>query len=420
MKYLLHIFICMMMVVQLLSCNNDVDDLFNAPASVRLDRSVAFYDNLLQSADYGWIMNYYPGDGSMGGCAFTAKFSKGNVELASELRLSDTVDVGTPVTSKYRLLEEQGVVLSFDTYNPLLHYFTEPTMQDVDGLESDYEFVFLRASNNGDTIFLRGKKYETEMTLRRMSANDADYINRVVNMNKTIMSVPHFFASVDGIKYSIQLNDLEFVYPNSQGFMTTATFTYTPTGIEFFKPVVLGGVNFSVLNYDAATGELRSPDGRVIILFPTNMQQFANTYGQWNFIMDAERKTGECDGVLIQAFHRPVDFLCTIERCFIGRNMVYPENDSNEYVIGFMYNVFGQYTLYGCYGIKINVIDEQTVSLEGIEKAYGYNDYYFAPITEHLLKGSPYRIVFQEGNIQKKIKLVSTKNDNIWFNLSNE
>lgn len=420
MKRLFYILTGMVMAAQLLSCNYDVDDLFTDPASVRLDRSVAFYDSLLQSAAYGWIMNYYPGDGSLGGCAFTARFKNGNVELASELRLSDTIDVGTPVASKYRLLEEQGVVLSFDTYNPLLHYFTEPTMQDVDGFESDYEFVFMRASTDGDTILLRGKKYATEMTLRRMSAEDADYINRVVEMNKTIMGVPHFHASVDGVLYSIQLNDLEFVYPDSQGNMTTATFTYTPSGIEFFKPVVLGGATFSVLNYDAATGELRSPDGRVVILFPTNMQQFVNTYGQWNFIMDAEQRTGECDDVLIQAFHRPVDFLCTIERCFIGRNLVYPENDSNEYVIGFMYNVFGQYLLYGCYGIRLEAIDEQTVSLEGVEKAYGYNDYYFAPITEHLLKGSPYRIVFQEGNIQKKIKLVSMKDENIWFNLSNE
>ena len=68
----------------------------------------------------------------------------------------------------------------------------------------------------------------------------------------------------------------------------------------------------------------------------------------------------------------------------------------------------------------MEAIDEQTVAIEGVEMAYGYNDYYFAPITDRLLKGSPYRIVFQEGNIQKKIKLVSVGDENIWFNLTNE
>ena len=408
------------MVAQLTGCGHDIDDLFDKPASARLDQSVAFYDSLLQSAHYGWIMNYYPGDGSWGGCAFTAKFEKGKVLLASELRLSDSVEVGTPVASRYRVIEEQGVVLTFDTYNPLLHYFTEPTMQDVDGFKSDYEFIFLRSSADGDTLSLKGKKYGTEMTLKRMTAEDADYINRVVTMNKTIMSVPHFHALVDGKRYPIQLNDLELIHPDAQGNMVTSTFTYTPTGIEFFKPVDLAGVYFSTLLYDDKTGELRSPDGRVVILFPSNMQQFVNTYGQWLFIMDAERQTGECDDVLLKAFHRPVDFLCTIEQCFIGKNLVYPDNDANEYVVGFKYNVFGQYLLYGCYGIRLSAIDDHTVSLEGVEKAYGYNDYYFAPIIDHLLKGSPYRVEFQEGNIQKKIKLTSTNSENIWFNLTYE
>lgn len=403
------------------ACNHDVDDVFDRSASQRLGQSVAFYDSLLQSAAYGWVMNYYPGDGSYGGCAYTARFESGNVTLASELRLSDTIDVGTPVSSKYRVIEEQSVVLTFDTYNPLLHYFTEPSQQNVDGWQSDYEFVFMRTSIDGDTIFLRGKKYDTAMTLRRMTASDADYIARVVRMNKLVMSVPHFFATVDGEQFPIRLDDLEFTYPAASGDTTlVATFTYTPTGIEFFRPVVLGGVAFSVLTYDEATGQLVSPDGRVVILFPSNMQQVVNTYGQWSFVVDATKPAGECDDVLLQAFHRPVNFLCTIEQCFIGRNLVYPENDENAYVIGFRYNVFGQYTLYGCYGITLEDAGDNTISIKGVDRGYGYNEYYFAPITQRILSGSPYRVIFEEGNIQSHIRLVSIHDADVWFNLTNE
>ena len=421
MRHLPYLFVVAMLAMPFTACNHDVDDVFDRPASNRLNRSAAFYDSLLASAPYGWIMNYYPGDGSYGGCAYTARFSAGNVSLASELRLSDTIDVGTPVVSKYRIIEEQSVVLTFDTYNPLLHYFTEPSQQNVDGWQSDYEFIFMRSSANGDTIFLRGKKYETEMTLRRMSAADANYIERVVRMNRLVMSVPHFYATVDGQPYPIRIDDLAFTYPNASGDTTlVATFTYTPTGIEFFKPITLGGVSFSQLSYNETTGELVSPDGRVVVLFPTNMQQLVNTYGQWNFIVDATKPSGQCDQTLLQAFHRPVGFLCTIEQCFIGRNLVFPDNDPNEYVIGFRYNVFGQYTLYGCYGITLRDLGNNTVGIVGVEKAYGYNDYYFTPITQRILGGSPYHVEFQEGNIQKQIRLTSIKDESIWFCLSCE
>jgi hypothetical protein len=150
------------------------------------------------------------------------------------------------------------------------------------------------------------------------------------------------------------------------------------------------------------------------------MQQLVNTYGQWNFIVDAAKPSGQCDQTLLQAFHRPVSFLCTIEQCFIGRNLVFPDNDPNEYVIGFRYNVFGQYTLYGCYGITLRDMGNNTVGIEGVEKAYGYNDYYFTPITQRILGGSPYHVEFQEGNIQKQIRLTSIKDESIWFCLSCE
>ena len=45
------------------ACRPDIDDNFSQPAAQRLAQSVEAYDRLLQSADYGWIMNYYPADG---------------------------------------------------------------------------------------------------------------------------------------------------------------------------------------------------------------------------------------------------------------------------------------------------------------------------------------------------------------------
>lgn len=403
------------------SCSTDIDELFDSSAAQRVQKSVEYYDQLLQDAPYGWIMNYYPGDGSMGGCAFTVKFDKGNVEMTSEIQISDTIEVGTPYTSKYRVLKEQSIILTFDTYNPLLHSFTEPSQSNIDGWHSDYEFIFNRVSEHSDSIFLTGKKYGMELVLRRMTKEDQNYIQNVTRMNRLLMSVPHFYAVAGDKQYNIRLDDLRFTYPSEDGQSTiTSVFTYTPEGIEFKEPVTLGGIMFTNMVYDEPTGELSSPDGKVRILFPSNMQQFANTLGQWKFIIDAAAQKGECDKTFISSFYRPIAFLCTIENCFIGYNSVYPDSDENEYVIGFQYNVFDQYLLYGCYGIKINPIGDDSVEIIGVDKAYGYNEYYFSPITSRILKGSPYRIEFQEGNIQRKIKLVSIQDENIWFYLSNQ
>ncbi|MBQ8486744.1 MAG: DUF4302 domain-containing protein [Prevotella sp.] len=403
------------------ACRPDIDDNFSQPAAQRLAQSVEAYDRLLQSADYGWIMNYYPADGSLGGCVYTARFSQGNVELASELRISDDLPVGTPVTSKYRVIEEQGVILTFDTYNEQLHYFSEPRLSDIDGYESDYEFVFRRVSTPQDSIFLTGKRYGTELVMRRMTADDADYIARTIQMNKDLMAVPHFRITVDRRDYPIQLQDLHLIYPTADGDSTlTATFIYTPDGISFYQPVTIGNATFTSLVYDADTGQLRSADGRVVIPYPTNMQQLVNSFGEWQFDIDAATGTGDADDTFLSAFHRPVQYLCTIERAFIGPNPVYPDNDDNECVIGFYYNVFGQYTLYGCYGIMLTTTSDDTVDIVGIDAAYGYNQYYFTPITERLLNGSPYHVEFQPGTVQKRIRLVSLADDSIWFTLKQE
>ena len=407
--------------IALTACTSTISDRFDEPAAQRLAQSADSYDRLLQGADYGWIMNYYPGDGSLGGCVYTAKFSQGNVELASELRISDDMPVGTPVTSKYRVIAEQGVILTFDTYNEQLHYFSEPRMSDVDGYESDYEFVFRRVSQAQDSIFLTGKRYGTELVMRRMTADDADYISRVIQMNKDLLSVPHFRMTVDGQDYPIQLNDLELVYPTDNGDSTlTATFVYTPQGIDFYQPVTIHGVTFASMAYDDESGELRAADGRVTIPYPTNMQQLVNTFNEWRFDIDAENGTGQADAQFLSAFHRPVQYLCTIESAFIGRNLVYPDSDPNEYVVGFRYNVFGQYVLYGCYGITLTPLADDVVDIEGVEPAYGYNQYYFSPIMDRLLKGSPYRIEFQPGRVQKRLRLSSQADESVWFSLYQE
>ncbi|MGG6497602.1 UNVERIFIED_CONTAM: DUF4302 domain-containing protein, partial [Bacteroidetes bacterium 56_B9] len=76
-------------------------------------------------------MDYYPSDGSLGGYTLTVVFKNGKSAIASEISYAndsgESWPAGTEVTSLYQVKAEQEVILTFDSYNPLLHYWSEPT-----------------------------------------------------------------------------------------------------------------------------------------------------------------------------------------------------------------------------------------------------------------------------------------------------
>lgn len=63
------------------SCVNEEADLFDSSAAQRLNQAVTDYTNLLENSEDGWIMDYYPSDGSLGGYTLTVVFKNGNLPL---------------------------------------------------------------------------------------------------------------------------------------------------------------------------------------------------------------------------------------------------------------------------------------------------------------------------------------------------
>ena len=127
----------------LTSCSNDVDNVFGESAAERVAKSQADYYATLEGQQQGWILDYFPADGSMGGVAYTVKFADGEATIACEQDIknpvtSTTYPVGTEWTSLYRITNETGLVLTFDTYNPLFHYWSQPSQGHGKGYESDY------------------------------------------------------------------------------------------------------------------------------------------------------------------------------------------------------------------------------------------------------------------------------------------
>ena len=118
------------------SCLHDNEETFDRSAAERIDDAVSNAKNILLSADNGWHLEYYLGiDYAYGGYNFLINFgSDGKASVASEIAPSDMT-----TSSSWDIVKDQGPVLTFDTYNEIMHYLAQPYQDDVDGLEGDYE-----------------------------------------------------------------------------------------------------------------------------------------------------------------------------------------------------------------------------------------------------------------------------------------
>lgn len=150
-------FLLALVCLGLQSCLFQEEDYFDDSSANRATADVKRCSELLEAAPNGWVMEYYVGkDYSLGGITLLCKFDGQRVTMASQIAGADET-----VSSLYSVKSEQATMLSFDTYNYLVHYFGQPQgsmADDPNGtLGGDYEFVISDAT--ADRIELKGKKY---------------------------------------------------------------------------------------------------------------------------------------------------------------------------------------------------------------------------------------------------------------------
>ena len=74
----------------------------------------------------GWKLEYYIGSNySAGAVTLLMKFDGKQVEMASEAG-AEGYKPGTIITSLYQVKSEQSTMLTFDSYNQLIHMFSGP------------------------------------------------------------------------------------------------------------------------------------------------------------------------------------------------------------------------------------------------------------------------------------------------------
>lgn len=276
------------------SCTREEDNFFSASASERLTAAIKEYNEVLIAAPNGWLMEYYAGKSSekIGGynyiCAFDAT---GKVTVATEIAIGNHA-IGDKVSSLYRIVPEQSAVLTFDTYNELLHYFSEPKgSTDTDGYQGDYEFVFQDVSP--EKIVLKGKKYGNPLVMTPLAASLdwtaylSDVAQLIIDSNADIFSLLVNSEKIGTGSLTDRLWTLNYK-DSGKDTAVEENVIYTPTGFKFYTPVKLANKmevqNFQWNDTDKAF-ECTDAGINVVLkgLYPDNHLPYSDYLGTYDF-----------------------------------------------------------------------------------------------------------------------------------------
>lgn len=315
MRKISYLFALLVSFIAFNACTSDVDNYFPESAPERATKTVAEVKKILQEAPNGWRMEYY-GDMTYGGYNVLCQFKGDSVQIASEkagknheagLDASGNLITETSL-AHYSVNQSMGVVISFDTFNKLFHYFADPKNEDYGeagtGFGGDFEFRVLKYSP--DSIQLQGLKHGDRIMLYPMKADMdwASYLKEVENVKNYMASSSYtLLADNDTLAEVTQYGDyhsLIFQYSDSTGEMKAYAYPYiiTPEGYKFYREIEIGGKKFTNFSKDFndATDERFYPQGDPSICLETVVPPVVDAFqkGQWFF--SASKVSPESEG----------------------------------------------------------------------------------------------------------------------------
>ncbi|MDE6692585.1 MAG: DUF4302 domain-containing protein [Muribaculaceae bacterium] len=161
------------------SCKMMEDDIFDTDPATRQDNWMAEYRRVFNNNDHGWALYAssptYGRHPSVG--VYAVKFEQ---EYCTFFQSSATVRIPNmwdkeSMTSTYSFKMDNGIVLSFDTYNSFFHYYADQSQYFSQDLQAEFEFCLDRYSENEDTIFGHGKTKGLPFFMVKMKTDPQEY-----------------------------------------------------------------------------------------------------------------------------------------------------------------------------------------------------------------------------------------------------
>lgn len=204
-----YLFIAVAVVSLFSACNRDEKSLFDQSAAERAQSTLDNAQKMLVAHD-SWEMLYFANRESRGYNIVVKFFSNGKVIASAQNALTTKNQLLTD-SSTWVLRNDYGPIISFDTYNKVLHAWADP-QEDGDGYLGDYEFLILEA--NANRIMLKGKKHSAYIILRPMPKMEiADYF-------KTCNSQLSKYFGNDAIMTLYQGGNAYYLHNGASGIFT--------------------------------------------------------------------------------------------------------------------------------------------------------------------------------------------------------
>lgn len=224
------------------SCLKDQEDLFDEPASTRMQNYLSKAKSTLENSEYGWAFDYYPDrDHSYGGFAYTVKFSDTSATVGTEI----AADISEQITSLYKMGTDNGPILSFDTYNVFMHFFATPSSSHYEAYDGDFEFVIDDIQD--DVVRVHGKRSLNKMSFHKLKKNYLEYLNGVSEMRNYLI-FPGLQGTIDGHSFNATIDvangSSEFIFDKDTTNAQTYYFVVTDEGIRFDRLISIGETTF--------------------------------------------------------------------------------------------------------------------------------------------------------------------------------
>lgn len=303
--------ISLLMSATMSSCLFEEENIFDESAALRGQHYAQKITDVLYTPENGWVIQYFANPESKGYNIYARFYENGLVVLGSDHEYLRNKSGFQTDTSTYVLNEQDGPVLSFNSWNDILSVFTDPVdpkslAEDGEGLRGDNEFVVTDVQ--GDRITMRGERHEAIVIMQKCDRPWYDYYlytqsfkNYITN---SIVTSYYVTNQVDTMYFT----DLRSGYYNYLDRLDDPLHqeqipcVFTPSGFRMQFPDSLGMDTFQEFIITEDSSKLVSENGKIecIAMWDTYV---ASHTAIWNF--DQEKLT-EAQKALVESINTEV------------------------------------------------------------------------------------------------------------------
>ncbi len=405
----LGIFCCLLSFLSV-SCDQETEMIFDQTASERKTEALEEYSALLKNSEEGWILQYFPDkDLAYGGYTYVVKF---NANDSVSVWYESMEDFSQPTMSLYDVISYGGPVLSFNTYNNLMHIFATPTPSEYNAKGGDYEFRIISA--NEDSITIKGIKTDNKMLLTKLNEPAEDYLAKVKE-NVDFLSGASITFTMDEFTSKV-LQDgriLTIQYMEGGEVVTVSTpYIITDEGISFYEPIEISGIVYQDFTLNKQTSRLISQDGSVyfdIINPPIKLNDatwFLNVINESN-----------CSKTVYNAW----------AAAYQANSDQWGEQLGNVIVMGDVFPLYGDYGI-SFYSYPLPYRAHYNMAFEGVvgEPDYmnfvkvsgGFNWKWYTQLevfVDVIAYNSPYNVEIDDKENPSVLTFTSVDNPDVWF-----